>query len=120
MVDLVTKHSDRLCRTLMVLVCDESGRLLQPVSINGLDRRPTEAHMTNMVSWLGHLPDRLGLPTLSVLFALAYPTERDLSNGDREAWGRVIRTTCEALGIRVLGIRLATVDRVGPLTTAAR
>lgn len=117
-VDLVTQHSDRLQRSLMVLLCDETGRLLQPISINGLDRRPSRSHMEAMVSWLGHLPERLGGEPLSALFALAYPADRDLSVGDRQGWAQVIHVTCEAMGIRVLGVRLATVDRVGPLVAA--
>lgn len=122
-VDLFAGHADRLRRSLLVLLCDDTGRLLQPLCINDLPRRPSHDDMVRTVSFLGTMADHEGeisLTGLGILFALAYPEDRDVSPGDRVRWAAVIRETCAANGITFLGLRLATVDRVGPLVTAGR
>ena len=116
-VDLFAADQDRLRRSLVLLLCDDCGRLVQPLCINDLPLRPSRADMAAMVAFLEHL--EVGGARMSLLAALAYPTDRDLSPGDRTAWHTEISEACTRAGIRLLGLRVATRSGVGGLEVAA-
>lgn len=115
-VDLLVGDDDRHHGCVGLMLCDEAGRLLQPVVVGDV---PENASTDGLVSVLG-----LFLPSLaegggSVLVVRGRRRGTLPNDLDRE-WHQVALDCCAATGVRLIGFQLATRDGVFELPPALR
>ena len=111
-VDLFLSDSDRARRSLLVLLCDDDHRALQPVVINDIPHTTTSERRAAVFRFLEEVP------TAAVVVALGLPTTLR-ARGHVRSWERATRLMCERLGITLLGFHLATLDGGVETRTAA-
>jgi hypothetical protein len=115
-LDLIVSDADRRAGGLAMLLCDDQGRLQQPVFISDVDHDSSEAERCLMFSrFVGHLASQVD----SILFALARADGLSIT-ADDESWARAIQYACSG-EVRLLGFHLVTRDgsRLVPGTVAA-
>lgn len=120
-LDLVVRDSDRTRPGIAVLLCNDAGRLQQPVLVH--DATPAEDRARGVqvlrTLVLDHaLPDpenpdgdEAWRPAL--LMALVRPAGR-VDDTDR-AWHQAVIDVCREAGLSLLGVHLVTADRVETL-----
>jgi hypothetical protein len=115
-LDLLLSDADRCAGALVVLMCDEQARLLQPSIISDLDDAPSEAERCHL---LGLFVEHLAEFFDSFLFALARADGLSIT-ADDESWARAAQFACRGEA-RLLGFHLVTRDgsRLLPGTVAA-
>ncbi len=111
-LDLFVEHRARLAGSLVILVCDELRRPLQPVVIEGTDPHPPSNARRVFAPIAANIA--ASAPGAGVLCAIARRAPLRVSAGDR-AWQRCIH---EAFGehVDVLGVHLVTLDGSRPIT----
>ena len=115
-LDLIVSDADRRSGGLAMLLCDDQGRLQQPVFISDVDYDSSEAERCLMFArFVGHLASQVD----SILFALARADGLSIT-ADDESWARAIQYACSG-EVRLLGFHLVTRDgsRLVPGTVAA-
>lgn len=106
-VDLFAKESDRDRRTLLLLLCDESGRLLQPVAIDDLPETPDDSLVDGLSAVFEHFP----VGSLGVVAAVCLPFGRP-GDATPRAWHLALERVTREAGMPLLGCYLATPGRV--------
>jgi hypothetical protein len=114
-LDLMVSDADRRAGALVVLLCDEQGRLLQPGIISDLDHESSEGERARM---LGCFVATVAEWFDSILFALARTDGLSIT-ADDESWVRAVQYACSG-EVRLLGFHLMTRDgsRLVPGTVA--
>ncbi len=105
-LDLFVGLQARLDGALMVLLCDEQYRLLQPIQIDGIELYPpadTPQMLDNLVTALAD-----AYPGASALMAVARPGALRIRTGD-EQWAQQLTRACQDR-VRLLGIHVVTPD----------
>ena len=100
-LDLIVFDKDRRAGALSILICDEEGRLVQPVTITDIPRVTQE----DRVRCISNLVDAIGR-TGSLLFALARPDGLSITEADT-AWLRAAEIAC-GVDVRLLGLYVVT------------
>ena len=100
-LDLVVFDKDRRAGALSILICDEEGRLVQPVTITEIPE-VSQADRVRCLSNLVNAIDRKG----SLLFALARPDGLSITDTDM-AWLRAAESAC-GQDVRLLGLYVVT------------
>ena len=107
-VDLVVRDSERAVGSLSLLLCDDTGRMIQPVTIEDVPHGCTEEERERVFdAFVGHLGGALG----GLVLALGRPRGRVPEDPER-AWHETAIRACDAGGVRLLGCYLATEDGV--------
>lgn len=99
-LDLVVSDRDRRAGALAVLICDEDGRLVQPVVITDLEPIAGEDERCEAISVFTSAMGGYG----SILVAVARRDGLSITDDDR-VWARAAR---RAGGVRLLGIHVVT------------
>ena len=115
-LDLIVSDADRRAGGLAMLLCDEQGRLQQPVFISDLDYGSSETERALM---FGRFVARLAEQVDSILFALAREDGLSITDDD-QSWARAIQYACSG-EVRLLGFHVVTLvgSRLVPGTVAA-
>lgn len=105
-VDLLVSHRDRLSNSLSLLLCDDLGRLVQPITINGVVWGCPEPKRHQPFDMLGELlaADQYALVAgLVVAFGHRQPRIRphDLD------WARTAQSRLDRLGLDLFGCYVA-------------
>ena len=101
-LDLVVFEKDRRAGALSILMCDEDGRLVQPVTISELDPAATQEQRVRCLETLVEAMRGTG----AMLLALARPDGLSVTEADR-AWLRAAETACGD-EVRLLGLHIVT------------
>lgn len=110
-VDLVVRDGDRAAGSMTLLLCDDDGRMIQPVTVGDVpDSCSEEERRAFFDAFLDHLGHALG----GVVVAIGRPSGRWPSDSDRD-WHESAITACRATGVQLLGTYLATADGVTEL-----
>jgi hypothetical protein len=108
-VDLVVRESDRATGCLTILLCDDTRRMIQPISITDLDLvgpAPGEyGRPFDLV--VGEFAERLG----GVVVAIGRP-HGSSPDDEARAWHEAAIAGCREHGVPLLGTYLATADAV--------
>lgn len=107
-VDLMVSCADRASGTLTLLLCDDRGRLVQPVAVD-LEGQDRSAAAADLMAHLEHLFTS-GLGS-SLLLAIARPGFSSVTDGDR-AWHQAAIDLCRRLEVPLLGTYVVTLDAV--------
>lgn len=112
-VDLVVRDDERDGCCLSLLLCDADGRMIQPVTVDGIDPTSDEADRRALFeAFFGHLGSSLA----AVVVAIGRP-RGSAPDDDTRAWHEsALRTTRES-GVELLATCLATRDGVTVLPT---
>jgi hypothetical protein len=115
-LDLIVSDADRRAGGLAMLLCDDEGRLQQPVFISDLDYDSSETERALM---FGRFVARLAEQVDSILFALAREDGLSITDDD-QSWARAIQYACSG-EVRLLGFHVVTLvgSRLVPGTVAA-
>lgn len=106
-VDLVVREGDRATGCISLLLCDDTHRMLQPVTITDLDRdAPTERRRLFDLL-VGDFADRLG----GVVVAVGRPRGA-VPDDEARAWHEAAIAACRDHDVPLLGTYLATVHGV--------
>ena len=106
-VDLVVREGDRATGCISLLLCDDTHRMLQPVTITDLDRdAPTERRRLFDLL-VGDFADRLG----GVVVAVGRPRGA-VPDDEARAWHEAAIAACLDHDVPLLGTYLATVHGV--------
>lgn len=108
-VDLVVRESDRATGCLSILLCDDTHRMIQPISITDLalaapDRGEYRRPFDLIV---GQFAERLG----GVVVAIGRPGGHE-PDDEARAWHEAAIAGCRKHGVPLLGTYLATVHAV--------
>lgn len=108
-VDLVVRESDRATGCLSILLCDDTHRMIQPISITDLglvapDRGEYGRPFDLIV---GQFAERLG----GVVVAIGRPRGHE-PDDEARAWHEAAIAGCREHAVPLLGTYLATVDAV--------
>ena len=106
-LDLFIPERDRHDGTIVMLLCHDSGRLMQPVLVNDVPPRLPSPEKTR--TWDGLLHAAAGCRASVVL---AVGARRSRLTTDVVAWVDAARTSCAAANVPLLGIYLASRDGV--------
>lgn len=106
-VDLFVAERDRYLGCLSLLLCDEDGRLLVPMSIDGLPQVSSEWDIRPLFQFLRH-DIHTGLTVIATL------ARRDGTLNDPQVrlWARVVHQECTAAEVPLRAFFLATPGRV--------
>lgn len=106
-VDLVVRESDRATGCISLLLCDDTHRMVQPVTITEIDHAGTGERREVIDLVIGHVAHSLG----GVVLAVGRP--RGYSPDDEaRAWHEAAIASCRAHGVPLLGTYLATAHAV--------
>ena len=108
-VDLVVRDSDRATGCLSILLCDDSLRMIQPISITDLDivgPEPGE-YQRPFDLVVGQFAERLG----GVVVAIGRPLGHE-PDDEARAWHEAAIAGCREHGVPLLGTYLATAQAV--------
>lgn len=103
-VDLFLRVSDRMKRSALLLLCDEEDRLMQPVTVDGIDWHMVASERALLFGFLSHL----GVPGL----VLAISGPRPIDPGVAERWRDTAEHELARLGVRFLGFYTADPNSV--------
>lgn len=105
-VDLLVSHRDRLSNSLSLLLCDDLGRLVQPVTINGVAWGCPDAGRHRPFDMLSELlaADQFA-SVAGVLVAFGHRRPRIRAN-DLD-WARTARSRLDRLGLDLFGCFVA-------------
>ncbi len=110
-VDLFVADSARADGALGILVCDEHGRLVQPIVLSDV---PPDADATTVAAFFLHLLPRVAEQQGSLVVGRGRPRGGVPNDLDR-AWHQQTIDSCATHGVPLLGFYLATRDGVFPL-----
>lgn len=105
-VDLCCFERDRAGGSLTVLICDSGGRMVQPVCIGQLPRRPSADAAALFAPLIGLAGDLDG----GLLIAIGKP--RGPVNDDDRRWHQLAIDECQRGGVRLIGGYVATLTRI--------
>jgi hypothetical protein len=103
---LCVADNGRISRSLYVLLCDDSGRLVQPVAIDDVPEHCDEAERERALDGLLDIAKRVD-ENLSLLIAVARPGDLEPTDADRQ-WVTVACRVFDGGSIRLLGVHLVT------------
>lgn len=103
-VDLLLKHSDRAQSSALLLLCDDEGRALQPVVVDGVDWHCIARDRALLFRVFGHLD----VSNVIVAISALAPIDR----GVALRWRDTARTELRKHGARLIGFYIADQDRV--------
>lgn len=107
-VDLVVRDEDRATRCMTLLLCDDDGRMIQPVTVGDVPPESTDDERRAFFdAFLDHLGHALG----GVVVAMGRPRGH-WPTDDERAWHESAIAACRATGVALLGTYLATADGV--------
>lgn len=107
-VDLVVRESDRADRCIALLLCDDDGRMIQPVTVGEMPSPSTEEERKQLFdAFLGHL----GGAFAGLVLAVGAPSGR-APDDDARAWHETGMARCRDAGVRLIATYLATHDAV--------
>ncbi|MGI8417467.1 MAG: hypothetical protein ACR2P2_14935 [Nakamurella sp.] len=106
-VDLCCFERDRATGSLTVLICDSGGRMVQPVCIGQVPRRPAAADAGTLFAPLIGLAGELDGGLLVAVGKPAGPIDDD----DRR-WHQLAIDECRHGGVRLIGAYVATLSAV--------
>lgn len=86
-VDLFLGDRDRHADSLMLLLCDEDHRLVQPVMIDGMEWRSSAQEVAESTAFLGHLGE---VPSMIAAISSARPFTLPISHRWRQALLRTV------------------------------
>lgn len=102
-VDLVVRESDREGGCLALLMCDASGRMVQPVVLTEMQQCPPDQRRDTLDICLGGVADALG----AVVVAVGRP-RGCVPDDEARAWHEAVIAGCRAHEVTLLGTYLAT------------
>lgn len=103
-LDLFVSMQDRYDGGLLLLLCDDERRVVQPVMIHDIEVAPppdTVEVLTNLMTGIADL-----IPGITVLAAVARPGRLRVFPGD-EHWARVIHRAAAGT-VELIGVHLVT------------
>ncbi len=107
-LELCVDEASRTAGTLFMLLCDDSGRLVQPLAVDDLPANRDEAVCESVLDRLIGLAKRIN-PGVSVLVATVRPGEC-LPDDDDQMWVTAARQVCSRAGVRLLGVHPVTTE----------
>lgn len=114
-VDLIVSHRDRLSNSLSLLLCDDLGRLVQPITINDMVWGCPEPKRHRPFDMLGELLAADPFTNVAgVVLALGHRQPR-IRQADVE-WSRTGRSRLDRLGLDLFGCYVAHRRGVIPVT----
>jgi hypothetical protein len=112
-LDLLVPLSDRRAGAVLVALCDEQGRLLQPCLVRC---EPGSADAAEAPPFFAEVLAELR-PGGSMLLAVARPTGLSARPEDL-AFAAAAAAACQGSGLRLLGVHVVTLDGSRPLPQA--
>lgn len=113
-IDLVVRESDRATGCLSILLCDDTLRMIQPISITDLDivgPEPGE-YQRPFDLVVGQFAERLG----GVVVAIGRPLGH-APDDEARAWHEAAIAGCRDHGVPLIGTYLATAHAVTEMPT---
>jgi hypothetical protein len=104
-VDLVVSERDRRDNTLAFLLCDDLGRLIQPICIGRIEWGCDANQRRRGFDWLGRLPSELSRSLAGVVLALGHRQSR-VRQSDL-AWARTAEELLAEFGLELFGCFVA-------------
>ena len=101
-LDLIVFEKDRIAGALVFLLCDEDGRLVQPVTVSDVGEAPSEGMREQAVSTFVDAMGRAG----SLVVAVARKNGLSLTDSDR-SWRRAAERACGD-SVRLLSVHVVT------------
>ncbi|HIZ98644.1 MAG TPA: hypothetical protein H9805_08710 [Candidatus Janibacter merdipullorum] len=106
-VDLVVRESDRATGCISLLLCDDTHRMVQPVTITDLDRDGPGDRRQLFDLVVGELAERLG----GVVIAIGRP-RGSVPDDEARAWHEAAIASCRDHAVPLLRTYLATAHGV--------
>lgn len=103
-VDLVVRDDEREGRCISLLLCDADGRMIQPVTVDGVDPTTDEGERRALFdAFFGHL----GASLAAVVVAVGRP-RGSVPDDEVRAWHESALRAAREGGVELLGTYLAT------------
>lgn len=114
-LDIFVGHRDRMVGSLLILVCDEQRRPVQPVIINDIGSGQPEEDPLPLARIARTVAD--GMPDATVLCAIARTGRARVTRTDRR-WAGMLEHAF-AGRLELIGIHLITLEGSVPISTGA-
>lgn len=111
-LDIFVSRSDRMVGSLLILICDDQHRPVQPMVINDIDAGRPGADHVPLGQIAQHITDLK--PDATVLCAIARTGHARATKTDRR-WARALERAF-AGHLELIGVHVITLDGTSPIT----
>lgn len=114
-LDIFVGHRDRMVGSLLILVCDEQRRPVQPLIINDIDSGHPDEGRLPLARVAQVVAD--GMPDATILCAIARTGRSRVTKTDRR-WAHMLEHAFSGR-LELIGIHLITLEGTTPITAGA-